>query len=194
LRETKKGKVINMAKEIQQEATPAVQKRAAGRKKKPGHLPVNLFDVAAILVVVALIALAISGTQLSNVFGFDTVGEDCTVEYMIMFADVDQDLALSVSEGNTVYGGAGTAYMGEVITSPEVQPYRVVAYADGAAQMKEKPGAVNVIVTVRAEATYTEGEGYRVGETAVRVGDTLSLRFPGYTGVGSCINISRTSD
>ena len=183
-----------MAKEIQHGTAPVVQKRTTGRKKKTGRLPVNLFDVAAILAVVAVIALAISGTQLSRVFGFGTAGEDCTVEYMIMFADVDQDLALSVSEGNTVHGGAGTAYMGEVITSPEVQPHRVVGYADGTAQMKEKPGAVNVIVTVRADAVYTEGEGYRVGDTTVRVGDTLSLRFPGYTGVGSCINISRTSD
>jgi hypothetical protein len=35
---------------------------------------------------------------------------------------------------------------------------------------------------------------YRLGDTAVRVGDNLSLRFPNYTGVGSCINIERVSN
>jgi hypothetical protein len=60
--------------------------------------------------------------------------------------------------------------------------------------MKDKPGAVDIIVTIRAEAEYIKKQGYTIGDTAVRVGDNLSLRFPNYTGVGSCINIERVSN
>ncbi len=184
-----------MAKEVQRENTPAPQKSAVGRKKKKAlRLPVNFFDAAVIVLIVVAIVIALGSTQLGKLFGIGSSGESCTVEYMVMFADVDQDLALAVSRGNAVYGNETAALMGEVITDPEVQAYRLVTYANGETQMREKPGAVNVIVTVRAQAVYTEGVGYTVGDTVVRVGDTLALRFPGYTGVGSCINVSRTSD
>ncbi|MBQ7337792.1 MAG: DUF4330 domain-containing protein [Clostridia bacterium] len=187
-----------MAKDMQNEKPSAPQKsagrKAAGRKKKSVRMPINLFDVAVIVVLVVVAVIALGSTQLATLFGIGERAEPCTVEYMVMFADVDQDLALAVSDGSAVYGNSTGASMGEVITSPEVQAHRVVTYADGTSQMKDKPGSVDVIVTVRASAQYTEGVGYTVGDTVVRVGDNLSLRFPGYTGVGSCINISRTSD
>lgn len=184
-----------MAKEMQPEATAVSRKSGVARKKKKAiRLPINWFDIVVILLIVAVAALVLGGTQLRDLFGIGAQEERCTVEYMVTFSDVDQDLALSVREGDAVYGSTASSFMGEVITDPEVQAHRVVSYTHGTAQMKEKPGAVDVTVTVRAEAIYQEGVGYTIGDTTVRVGDTLSLRFPGYVGVGSCINISRSSD
>ena len=184
-----------MANDMQAQNKPQAAKGPAARKKKNGvRLPINWFDIFVIAVVALLVVLALGSTQLASLLGFGNTAQDCTVEYMVMFSDVDEGLALSISNGATVYHAASGTAMGQVITDPEVQSHRVVTYAEGMAQMKDKPGAVDIIVTVRTAAEYTENEGYSIGGTAVRVGDNLSLRFPGYTGVGHCINISRGSD
>jgi hypothetical protein len=79
--------------------------------------------------------------------------------------------------------------MGTVSADPEVQTHNEVMYANGQAQMQSKPGSVDVIITIRTEAEYVEGEGYTVGASVIRVGNSISLRFPRYSGVGSCIHI-----
>ena len=183
-----------MAKDKQNQNSPRVRGTLSRKKRAKVALPINLFDVVIVLLIVVAVVLAINGTQLAQLFGLGEQVQSCTVEYMIMFSDVDQDLALEISEGAAVYGNETGEIMGEVVATPEVQSHRDLSYADGVAQMKEKPGAVDIIVTVRASAEYTEGEGYTVGESKLRVGDRLSLRFPGYTGVGDCINLERASD
>jgi hypothetical protein len=184
-----------MANDMQAQNKPQTSKSSAALKKKKGvRLPINWFDVFVIAVVVLLVVLALGSTQLVSLLGLGNTAQSYTVEYMVMFSDVDEDLALSISNGAAVYHAASGTAMGQVIADPEVQSHRVLTYADGMAQMKDKPGAVDMIVTVRTVVEYTENEGYSIGGTAVRVGDNLSLRFPGYTGVGHCINISRGSD
>ncbi|MBQ8719235.1 MAG: DUF4330 family protein [Clostridia bacterium] len=183
-----------MAKDMQNENQATFRKGTVARKKKTVRLPINWFDAVIIVLIVVVAVLAISGTQLASLFGIGEDTESCTVEYMVMFSDVDQDLALAIGENAAVYGTSSAGTMGTVIADPEVKAHSVLVYADGMGQMKEKPGAVDIIVTVRAEAQYQKGQGYTVGDTVVRVGDNLSLRFPNYTGVGSCINIERVSN
>ena len=183
-----------MAKEIQNEKQGTLRKGAIARKKKATQLSVNWFDAVVIVLILVVVALVVSGTQLASLFGIGADTEKCTVEYMVMFADVDQDLALSISDSASVYGTSSAGSMGKVIADPELKAHKVLVYADGTGSLKEKPGAVDIIVTIRAQAEYREGHGYTVGDTVVRVGDNLSLRFPNYTGVGSCINIERVSN
>ena len=183
-----------MAKDIQNEKQPAFRKGTVARKKKAVRLPINWFDAVIIVLILVVGALAISGTQLATLFGIGETTESCTVEYMVMFADVDQDLALAISEGAAVYGSSSAGSMGKVIADPEIKAHSVLVYADGEGQLKEKPGSVDIIVTIRAQAEYQKGQGYIVGDAVVRVGDNLSLRFPNYTGVGCCINIERVSN
>jgi hypothetical protein len=183
-----------MAKDIQKEKQGALRGGPIARKKKVAQLSVNWFDALVIVLILAVAALVVSGTQLASLFGIGDDAEKCTVEYMVMFADVDQDLALAIGDGASVYGTSGAGSMGKVIADPELKAHYVLVYADGTGSMKEKPGAVDIIVTIRAQAEYRAGHGYTVGDTAVRVGDNLSLRFPNYTGVGSCINIERVSN
>lgn len=158
--------------------------------KNNGKRKINLFDIVVIVLVVVIIAVVMGGTQLRSLFRLSPDSTACTVEYMVMFADVDEDLAYAVVNGNAVYHTDTKAAMGTVSADPEVQSHRLVVYADGETQMKDKPGAVDVIITIRASAEYVEGVGYTIGGTPLRVGGTVSLRFPGYRGVGSCINIS----
>jgi hypothetical protein len=184
-----------MTKDVQNQNKPSPEKGVPGRKKKKAiRLPINLFDIVVVSVIVLVAILAITGTQLKGLFGIGEKSQSCTVEYMVMFSDVDQELALAISEGAHVYRNETGAQMGLVISDPEVQAHRVVTYVDGSAQMKDKPGSVDITVTVRAEAQYVEGVGYTVGDVVLRMGDTVALRFPGYTGVGSCINISREAN
>ncbi len=183
-----------MARDNQNQNASSVHGTLGGKKRARVSLPVNLFDIVVVALIVVAIVVALNGTQLARLFGLGEQVHDCTVEYMIMFSDVDQELALAIGEGSQVYGNDTGAGMGTVISDPEIQPHRDLSYVDGVAQMKEKPGAVDIIVTVRASAEYTEGEGYVVGDSTVRVGQRLSLRFPGYTGVGDCINLDRSSD
>lgn len=154
----------------------------------------NWFDLVVIAVLIVAGIAVFGNTQLMALLGFGSSAESCTVEYMVMFSDVDEQLALSIGDGNAVYAASSGLSMGTVMADPEVQTHRVVAYVDGSAQMKDKPGTVDIIVTIRAAAEYTEGEGFDVGGVMVRVGDNLSLRFPMYTGVGHCINVSRSTD
>lgn len=183
-----------MAKETKKQNTPSPRGTLGTKKRVWSSLPINLFDIVVVVLIVVVVVVAINGTQLARLFGLGEQVEDCTVEYMVRFSDVDQDLALAISEGAQVYGNGTGTVMGAVVSPPEVQPHRDLSYTGGVAQMKEKPGAVDIIVTVRASAEYTDGEGYVVGDSAVRVGQRLSLRFPGYTGVGDCINLERSSD
>ena len=183
-----------MAKDMQHETQPAFRKGTVVRKKKTVQLSINWFDMVVIVLLVAIAALAISGTQLASLFGIGETTEKCTVEYMVVFADVDQDLALAISDSASVYGTSSAGSMGKVIADPEIKAHNVLVYSDGSGALKEKPGAVDIIVTIRAQAEYQKGVGYTIGDTVVRVGDHLSLRFPNYTGVGSCINIERVSN
>jgi hypothetical protein len=183
-----------MAKDMQNENQVVRHKRTLARKKKPIRLPINWFDAVIIALILVIGALAISGTQLASLFGIGESSESCTIEYMVLFADVGQDLALAIGEGATVYGTDAAGSKGKVIADPEVKAHSVLVCAEGVGQMKDKPGAVDIIVTIRAEAEYIKKQGYTIGDTAVRVGDNLSLRFPNYTGVGSCINIERVSN
>ena len=155
---------------------------------------INAFDLIVVVLLAAAIALLLSGTQLQTLFRTESGSTPCTVEYMVMFSDVDEDFAYAVANGNTAYHTSSKAAMGTVYAEPEVQAHRVVIYADGEAQMQDKPGSVDVIITIRAAAEYTEGVGYTVGTTTLRVGSSVSLRFPNYSGVGSCINISKLAD
>ena len=183
-----------MSKNMQTENKVVPPKSAVVRKKRTSKLPINWFDMVMIVVIIVAAVLAFGNTQLASLLGFGQTTEVCTVEYMVLFSDVDQSLALAVSENVAVYSNATGAVMGIVTEDPEVSVHNILSYADGSAKMKEKPGSVDVIVTVRANAEYVAGEGYSVGDVFVRVGDNLSLRFPDYTGVGSCINIVKVSD
>lgn len=168
-------------------------------KSKPRRRParhtgerraINAFDIVVVVLLVAVIAVVMSGTQLRTLFRLEPDSTPCTVEYMVMFSDVDEDFAYRVANGDGVYHTVSKSAMGTVCADPEVQAHRVVIYANGEAAMQDKPGSVDVVITVRASAEYIKGEGYVVGTTPLRVGSNLSLRFPGYSGVGSCINIS----
>ena len=166
----------------------------ANSRRGEGNRAINIFDIVVIVLLVAAIVIATSSTQLRELFRLAPESTECTVEYMIMFSDVDEDFAYAVANGNAVYHAQTKASMGMVTADPEVQAHRIPVYADGEAQMKDKPGAVDVIVTVRASAEYIEGVGYTVGTTTLRVGSSISLRFPGYSGVGQCIHVGEEAN
>ena len=52
---------------------------------------------------------------------------------------------------------------------------------------------INLLITVSATATYTEGKGYAVNERRIAVGEKLSVRFPDFAGEGYCVGFSSAS-
>ena len=98
------------------------------------HRMINAFDLIVVVLLVAAIALLLSGTQLRTLFRTESGSTPCTVEYMVMFSDVDEDFAYAVANGNAVYHTSSKAAMGTVYAEPEVQAHRVVIYADGGSQ------------------------------------------------------------
>ena len=55
--------------------------------------------------------------------------------------------------------------------------------------MKEYPDRYDLVVTVTADAVFTEGVGYTVNGRRVAVGTQFYLMFPDYLGQGYCISM-----
>ena len=52
------------------------------------------------------------------------------------------------------------------------------------------PEKYNVQVTIKATGSYTAGEGFKINNKRIAVGEKLSIRFPDFVCEGYCISLS----
>lgn len=169
--------------------------------KAPGQSPrrsspINAIDVIVILLVLAVIAFFV----VRGVFGgslFKSKTETKTIEYTVVFRRVSEDFVTAVSSGNAVLNAKEKQSFGTVSADVESNPSTYVAYvpggeegAGGTATLLPYPGYVDLTVTIRVDAEYSEGTGYTVGGIRIAVGSEYSLMFPGFTGTGTCIALN----
>ncbi len=163
-------------------------KKPSGLKRSSKRI-INAVDVLIILLVFAVIGTLIAGISLREViFGKDE-SEVKTIEYVVLFSGVDESLAGTIKNGDAVYSEDSGVCFGHISSEVEVDTYSVVGYKDGAAQMKPYPDKVNLTVTIRVDASYSEDQGYSVDGNRIALGRSYTMRFPGLLAEGECINI-----
>lgn len=166
---------------------------SAPRAKKGNRYPLNLFDLLIIFVLLVAIVLLAMGIRLPDLFGTRESGRACRVEYTLTLQGVDERFAEAILSGDALVTADTGAALGNVTGEVLVAPHRIpalVSAGEGSEAstvvLKEVPGQFDITVTVQADAIYTEGVGYTVGDRAIRVGAAYHVRFPNYVGVGVC--------
>ena len=178
-----------------EETEDVARARAAVRRtvtrRKTNRLRLNLFDFLIIFVILLVVALLAMGISLSDVLGVGEKGEPVKLSYALTLTGVEEQYAQSIKNGDALYDVATKAAIGTVSQAPTVTPHQeavLVTAADGTSSlvMKQTPGRVDVVLLVTAEALYTEGQGYTVSGTPIRVGSSYALRTVGYTAQAQC--------
>jgi hypothetical protein len=153
----------------------------------------NLFDLLIIFVLLVAIVLLAMGIRLPDLFGTHESGRACRVEYTLTLQGVDERFAEAILSGDALVTADTGAALGNVTGEVLVAPHRIpalVSAGEGSEAstvvLKEVPGQFDITVTVQADAIYTEGVGYTVGDRAIRAGAAYHVRFPNYVGVGVC--------
>lgn len=166
---------------------------SAPRAKKGNRYPLNLFDLLIIFVLLVAIVLLAMGIRLPDLFGTHESGRACRVEYTLTLQGVDERFAEAILSGDALVTADTGAALGNVTGEVLVAPHRIpalISAGEGSEAstvvLKEVPGQFDIMVTVQADAIYTEGVGYTVGDRAIRAGAAYHVRFPNYVGVGVC--------
>jgi hypothetical protein len=96
-----------------------------------------------------------------------------------------------IKEQDSVLNAVTKNNIGVVSAVDANTPYSVLDEHSGI--FVEYDDRVNVLITITAEASYNEGEGYAVGEHRIAVGERMALRLPDFSGEGFCIGLSVVS-
>ena len=145
------------------------------KNKISGMFRFNVIDV--LLIIVILFAGAVAAYMFTS--GNNTVVSDDTVEitYKIRVQEMNEefrhlvslnDKVVDLSYSNTVF--VDTNSLGEFVYS-------------------DYPEKLDMVITVKAHATVTEG-AYMIGGYSMAVGTKVSFRVPDFTGVGYCTEIT----
>lgn len=152
----------------------------------------NFIDVLLILLVLAVIFVAVNIVSPMSVMDKLKSETKHTIQYTVEFTGVDNDLLDKIKEKDTVVDAVSKQTLGSVTAVNNHTEYNVLEYneeTDTGVWVKYLD-KYNIIVTVRATATYREGIGYRVNERRIAVGEKMALRFPNFAQEGYCIDLS----
>ncbi len=182
---------LGASDEINQEQAKRIKvkvKRTSKLKRSTKRV-INVVDILIILVVVGVVGALVAGISFRDVIFGSQENESKTVEYVVLFSGIDENLADTIKMGDKVYSEDGSVYLGQISSEVEVDDHYVVGYKDGAPTMKPYPGKVNLTVTVKVSADYSEGDGYSVDGNRIALGKSYLMRFSGLLAEGECINI-----
>lgn len=158
-------------------------------KKKKGRF--NLMDLILVLLAVgiALFVLFVIDPFSINLFGADE--QNVTLEYSIRIENVEATFMDKIRIRDEVIDASLKTSLGYVNAVendiPHAEPY--YDSEDDLVSMKEYPNRYDLIITVTADAVFTQGVGYTVNGRRVAVGSGFYLMFPEYLGEGFCVSM-----
>lgn len=163
----------------------------AGKTKKGRFNIIDFFLLLIILAVVAAVVLYF----IPGAFQRLTATDETDIVFTLEFKGVDEAFIANIKNGDAVYD-ANRNYMLGSVKSVEHYAYTILVYneAEGTSEMKEVQGLANLIVTVKAKAIYTDGEGYSVNGERIAVGHAYDISFPNFNGSAYCVELSATSN
>lgn len=153
------------------------------KENKKGRSVVNLFDIALLLVALALGALLYLGSRETNVPGQDVPvisAKKADIRYTIEITSLTEDTAAQFKAGDPLIDVEKKYILGTV-ESVEVGPSRrLVTDFDSLKRVRaEEPGRVTVLLTVTAEAVIEERNITVDGGYVIKVGRTVLGKVPG---------------
>jgi len=183
---------MNNEKEAAVVKTAEAQHPQSNKSGKKGRF--NLVDFFLIIIIVALIAAAVS-YFLPGISKRFAGSNDVDVVYSLEIIGVEDKFVSNISVGDVIYDASNNYAIGTV---KAVEQYAYTEYyyneATGTVDIKEHPDLKNIVVTVSTTAIYTNGEGYSVNGNRLAVGCVYNVRFPQYATTASCIELSAKSN
>ena len=157
------------------------------KNKISGMFRFNVIDV--LLIIVILFAGAVAAYMFTS--GNNTVVSDDTVEitYKIRVQGMNEEFRHLVSLNDKVVDSVGLFQIGEVVDLSYSNTVFVDTNSLGEFVYSDYPEKLDMVITVKAHATVTEG-AYMIGGYSMAVGTKVSFRVPDFTGVGYCTEIT----
>ncbi len=154
----------------------------------------NIVDFFLLLIVLAIVA-AVVIYLIPGASKRLTATDETGITFTIEFRGVDSAFVTNIKNGETVYDSNKNYKLGNV-KSVENYAYTELVYNEetGVSEMKEIPELKNLVVTVTANAIYTDGEGYSINGDRIAVGRQYNISFPHFSGSAYCIELSAVSD
>ena len=158
-------------------------------KKQKGRF--NLMDLLLVLIAVGVILAVIF---VLDPFSLNVMGKaehKVTIEYTLRIENVEGILIDKIHTRDEVVDASLKTSLGYVNAVENDTPYTEAYYnsKEDVVSMTEYPDRYDLVVTVTAEAVFTEGVGYTVNGRRVAVGAEFYLMFPDYVGSGYCISM-----
>ena len=166
-----------------------------GNVKKKSKSEKKAGQFSAVDVILILLALLVLGgaallwlPSSSALLGRE---KSVTIEYTVEITNVKDTFIRNVVERDSVMDSVSKHPIGTVSSVENSTPYTVLHYDDAtdSVEMKEYPDAFNLLITIRAEASFVEGVGYTVNDYRIAVGKEMALKVPEFVGTGHCISI-----
>lgn len=168
-------------------------KRVRGIRKRS----LNVVDVILSLMILTFVAVVIFSMASDSNFIWGG-GQPAKLEYTVEISGISQEMVANIHVGDQVLDGENGYVIGSV-TNTEIDDcveyvynessgrIEAVAYTDEGSSLAVRK---TLLVTITAEAQYSEGRGYTVNGYRIAVNQDMKICFPGYTGEGQCISLT----
>lgn len=158
-------------------------------KKKKGRF--NFMDLFLVLLAAGIIFLVVFVIDPFSINLFGEEDHSVTLEYTVRIENVEGALVDKIKIRDEVIDASVKTSLGYVNAVENDTPYTEPYYdsQEDAVSMKEYPDRYDLVITVTADAIFTEGVGYTVNGRRVAVGTQFYLMFPEFLGTGYCIGM-----
>lgn len=147
---------------------------------------INFFDIIIILVVVCVAA----GLYLFT--NKEVVVETKPLVYTLEITDLPTGFSENISVGDNLTDNVKNYHMGKVVKAEAVPSTKITNdYTNSKIVESVVPERENVIITVEANVTESESDFKVDGSYVVKAGKEVSIKGPGYAGVGYILTVER---
>ena len=186
----------NKKTEVTASAAEKSSKPELKKAKSEKKITFNVVDVILGLMLLAFLSVVIFLFASNTDFNWG-LGQNVKLEYTVEISGISHEMAAKINVGDQVLDGENNYLIGTV-TNTEIDDcveyvyneasgrIEAVAYTDEGSSSSVRK---TLLVTVTAEAQYSEGRGYTVNGYRVAVNQDMHLYFPGYSGEGQCISL-----
>ena len=152
----------------------------------------NFIDVILILIAVVVVLTAINIISPMSFLNDLRSDSQHTIQYTVEITGVDEAYIEKIKENDVVVDANSKYSLGSVTAVDYNTQYSELEYDEdsGAGVMAVYPEKYNVLITITAQGSYSEGSGYSVNDHRIAIGEKMTLRFPNYVGEGYCISLS----
>lgn len=158
--------------------------------KKTKKISFNFFDIIIVILIVALAA----GVCFIKIRSSNDSGETKTVEYTIELNDLTTDPSDIIKQGDELTDKIKKNTMGNVKSFEVTHMEKYGIDADGSNVLSEVPDLYMAEIVVEAECTESDSDITTTGGYKIKVGQSVNILGPGYTGSGYVVGINRSDE